>query len=352
MNPISHVLLSLTYRCNLRCGFCLSFNSYWRPDAALPLPAAVEPRWFLRRAPNFREMTTADIVERVLPQCEACGVQTIALSGGEVLVRRDAADIFRALGESSRSWCMDSNLILCDESIAETIVGSGCDRVHFSLDGSREVQNELRRNPQGYEKAIGGLGNLVAARRSARASETAIQINFVLQPGNEAEPPAMIRVATGDSVDEVSFQLLSERQYRMEFDAATAAASLAEAFATAEELGVNASIYPAYLLKAEDLRAWYASPADGRFYSKCSYILNDLRIDPEGNVIPCLEYAMGNVLQQDLIDIWMGAPYQAFRRHLSCDGPFAACLRCCNMEPRATVGGAVDSRPHAGTVGP
>ena len=351
MNPISHVLLFLTYRCNLRCGFCLSFNSYWRPDASLPLSPAVEPRRFLRRATEFREMTTADVVERVLPQCEACGVRAIALSGGEVLVRRDASEIFLALGRSSVRWCMDSNLILCSPSIAETIVESGCDKVYVSLDGSREVHDTLRRNPKAYEKAMTGLGNLAAARRNAPALGPAIQINFVLQPGNEAEPAAMMRLAAEYSLDEVGLQLLSERQYRMEFDAATAAVSLREALAVADDLGIKASIYSVHLTEEQDLRAWYPSSVDDRFYSRCSYIHHDLRIDPEGNVIPCLEYTMGNLLEQNLIDIWTGAPYQAFRRHLSCGGPFAACLRCCNMEPRARMESAVGSPARAGAVG-
>ena len=85
--PISHVLLFLTYRCNLRCGFCLSFNRYWCEDQSLPLPDAVEPWASLQSRKGIRVMCTTDIFEQVIPQCEKIGIEVIALSGGEVMVR-------------------------------------------------------------------------------------------------------------------------------------------------------------------------------------------------------------------------------------------------------------------------
>jgi MoaA/NifB/PqqE/SkfB family radical SAM enzyme len=339
MPTISHVLLFLTYRCNLRCDFCLSFNGYWRADLSLPFPATVEPQQFIKPARPYREMTTADVVERVIPQCEKNGVKGIALSGGEILVRKDVAEIFRALGASTVKWCMDSNLMICNEGMARTIVDSRCDAVFVSLDGVGAVHDQLRCNPKAFERATRGLRCLLAARQAASAPRTTIIINFVLQKGNEAELPKVVALAGNYGVDGVSVQLLSERQYHTTIDAETAADSLRIGSAIAAELGLPISTYPAPLSTADELRAWFSSPLTDRFYGGCSYIHHTLRIDPEGNVIPCLEHRMGNILEQELAEIWDGDLYRAFRAHIV-RSPVEACLRCCNMDARrpAAVG--------------
>lgn len=331
---ISHVLLFLTYRCNLHCGFCLSFNRYWHPDPSLSLPAAFDPGAFLRTGRGLCEMSTAQVIERVIPQCEKSGVGVIALSGGEVLIRKDAAEIFRALGASSLRWCVDSNLMLCDQQTAQAIIDSRCATVFVSLDGRRDVHNRLRGNPKAFDMAINGVRRLVAARRnSSRRPATGITVNFVLQPGNEREPPDMIELALECGAQALNFQLLSARDYTTRFEAAAAASSIQKALALARRSGLNVSVYPLPLHCLDQLRlkTWYSSPLHNDFYKSCAYIHSNLRIDPAGNILPCMEYKLGNILEQELLEIRSGPAYRAFRSRLTNHGPFPACLRCCNM---------------------
>lgn len=81
ITSIDHVLLFLTYRCNLHCSFYLSSNRYWQADNELSLTSAVEPKIFLLPKRRHKEMSTKDIVERVIPQCEKSNVKIITLSG-------------------------------------------------------------------------------------------------------------------------------------------------------------------------------------------------------------------------------------------------------------------------------
>ena len=109
---IKCVLLFPTYRCNLHCSFCLSFNGYWKIEPNFHLPPSINPKLSLNGKTNtFMEMSTEDITKRVIPQCESNGVEALALSGGEVLMRKDAEIIFRALGSSRMEWGFDSNMI-------------------------------------------------------------------------------------------------------------------------------------------------------------------------------------------------------------------------------------------------
>jgi MoaA/NifB/PqqE/SkfB family radical SAM enzyme len=320
---ISHVLLFLTYRCNLRCDFCLSFNGYWRPDSALPFAAAVAPALSLGSARAIREMSTTDIVDRVIPQCAENGVEVIALSGGEVLVRKDVITIFNALGQSKMKWCFDSNLMLCTDEIASEIIASRCATVFVSIDGPQDTHNKLRCSPK---------ERLLAARRANSASKTTLVVNCVLQPGNETSPQEMVELAARCEAAQLTFQLLSERSYRQAFDAEVAAQSLRNAKAAAQSVGMTMSVYPVQNPHEEELRSWFSMPLSRRFFGGCTYIYNDLRIDPEGNVIPCLEYKLGNILEENLADIWTGPSYNAFRQHFTQSGPYDACLRCCNMK--------------------
>ncbi len=333
---ISHVLLFLTYRCNLHCSFCLSFNGYWQVEPSLSLPHAVEPKFSLRPARLVREMSTSDIVDRVIPQFLESNVQVVALSGGEVLVRHDIETIFRALRDSKLRWCFDSTLMLCTQPVAETIICASCDSVLVSLDGSRDIHNKLRRNPKAYDKTLAGLQRLLSARNQSGKSKTRVILNFVLQAGNESSPPHIVEIAADYGADEVQFQLLSERNYQHPFSAEIAAKSMHKAFELANDCGLPASLYPVSNPDVENLALWFSMPKSklqpDDYYKHCDYIYNNLRIDPEGNVIPCLEYKLGNILQEDLLDIWNGSAYKAFREHLALSGPFDACLRCCNIQ--------------------
>lgn len=341
MNPPSHVLLIVTYRCNLRCPYCVVFNPvrYWRPDDAVPIPPAL----------SREEMTTEQIVGRVIPQCERAGVEVVALTGGEVLVRKDAAAIFRALGESSMKWCLDSNLSFCTDEAAEAIVGAGCDTVFASLDGPPDIHNKLRASPRAYKGFSEGLARLMRARAAAADSKTTVALNCVVQSGNESAAPDVVRIAADYGADGVSFQLVSKLDYGEHFDADSATRAIEEARRLAADLGLRFSVFPLPEPTRADLVSWFSSPPGTAFFQGCSYVRSSLRIDPSGNVIPCVEHRLGNVLEEDLLDIWRGPAYESFRGQIAV-APIRACLRCCNMDSLQGSNPGIESiRPRPAT---
>jgi radical SAM protein with 4Fe4S-binding SPASM domain len=323
MKPPSHVLLILTYRCNLRCPYCVVFNPvrYWRPDEKVLIPPALARE----------EMTTEQIMKRVIPQCEKAGVDVIALTGGEVLLRKDSKEIFRALGDSSLKWCIDSNLSFCTDEVSEAIINASCDTVFASMDGPPEVHNKLRASPRAYKGFSEGLERLLRARSEAVESKTSIVLNCVVQAGNESATPDVVRIAAEYGVDGVSFQLLSKLDYGEEFKADIAAQALGEARRLGNDLGIPVSVFPVPQPTAADLTSWFSSPPSTAFFRGCSYIYSSLRIDPSGNVIPCVEHRIGNILEDDLLGIWRGSVYDSFRQQIMTT-PIKACLRCCNMD--------------------
>lgn len=318
----THVLLILTYRCNFRCPNCLVFDPvrYWRPDPAIQLQPAVVRM----------EMTSTQIVERLIPQCEAAGVKVVALTGGEVLIRQDAMEIFAALGRSNLEWCMDSNLSLCTREVAEAVIEASCDTIFASMDGPPEIHNRLRDSKFAYKVFHAGLTHLLEARAGISAARTKIVLNCVLQTDNENLAPDVVKIASGLGVDRVSFQLMSSLEYRHNFDANAAASAIKAASRIGEKSGVAVSVFPITEPTPADLTRWFAQEPSKTFFHSCNYIHSSLRIDPSGNVIPCVEHKMGNVLEEDLLNIWRGANYEMFRDHIA-QTPIKACYRCCNM---------------------
>lgn len=321
--PPSHVLFIPTYRCNLRCPYCLVFDPvrYWQHDATVALPAAVADG----------ELTTEQIVDRVIPQCEELGVKVFALTGGEVMLRRDIGRIFERLGASSMSWCIDSNLSRCTPGLAGAIVDAGCDTVFVSIDGSESVHNQVRASRFAFHQATRGLRAIANARAASGGSRPQIVLNCVLQPGNESAPPDVVGLADEYGADGTAFQLLSKLSYEgPAFDSREALRALAAARREAHVRGIEMSTFPLGDPGNEDLEQWFGSSPSATFFSDCTYVETSLRIDPVGNVIPCVENAVGNVLTHDLREIWEGPSYQLFRDRIHHE-PLSACQRCCNM---------------------
>jgi MoaA/NifB/PqqE/SkfB family radical SAM enzyme len=58
-------------------------------------------------------------------------------------------------------------------------------------------------------------------------------------------------------------------------------------------------------------------------------------VQPNGNVIPCLNYVAGNVKDSPLPEIWNGGRFRRFRRLLRAHKAFPACSRCCGLFDRS-----------------
>ncbi|MBL4587683.1 MAG: radical SAM protein, partial [Flavobacteriales bacterium] len=108
-----YLRISLTERCNLRCFYCM-------PAEGIPL----------RDKAHF--MRTEEILS-IAKTFVDLGVKKIRLTGGEPLVRKDAANIIRQLSELPIELAISTNGILVDQHI-DTFEQAGIRTVNVSLD--------------------------------------------------------------------------------------------------------------------------------------------------------------------------------------------------------------------------
>ncbi|MBN1696698.1 MAG: radical SAM protein [Spirochaetales bacterium] len=140
----------ITYRCNLRCGYC--------------------------DMPNIKmeEMTT-DEVKRVIDKINAPG-RVILLTGGEPLVRKDIGEVVRYfVYHSDCEVRFNTNLILLKKRYEEI---KDCDGFFFSLDGTKETHE--RNKGEGSWKGVEEALDILHRDRRGKISMTVITRNTTL----------------------------------------------------------------------------------------------------------------------------------------------------------------------------
>jgi cyclic pyranopterin phosphate synthase len=169
--PLRNLRLSVTDRCNLRCGYCMPEEHYG----------------WLQRADLLTFEESSALVAELIPH----GVEKVRLTGGEPLLRRDIDHLVRSLRAHAglRELTLTTNGLRLPEH-AQALRESGLDRLTVSLDTLRADRfQELTRR----DELAGVLRGLDAA---ASAGFTGTKLNVVVMRGtNDDELLAMLDFA-------------------------------------------------------------------------------------------------------------------------------------------------------------
>lgn len=174
---ISYLRLSVTDRCDLRCGYCM-------PEKMQFLPK--------------REVLSLEELYQLSLGFIARGISKIRLTGGEPLVRRDMIDLLRALGRHLGDGLEELTLTTNGTQLAghaAQIADAGVRRINVSLD-TRDpaLFSQLTRRDR-LDDVLGGIA-------AAKAAGLRVKINTVALKGlNEAEIPELVRWAHGEGHD-------------------------------------------------------------------------------------------------------------------------------------------------------
>lgn len=164
--PIKSLRISLTRKCNLNCLYCHEEGE-------------------LRSAQPY-EISVSEIA-KITWICYNEGVTKVKFSGGEPLLRKDVAEVIRALPPFD-DISMTTNGQLLEERIRDL---EGLDRINVSVDTL---------NPSTYKKLTGGnIENVLRGIDAAlEAGLTPVKINMVVMDGiNDHEIGEMIRYVRG-----------------------------------------------------------------------------------------------------------------------------------------------------------
>ena len=131
-HPVTAVW-EVTMACNMRCKYCGFF-------------------YYAEALPD--ELTTEEALD-VIDQMSSLGLRWITLSGGEPLTRRDLPQLVSRLVERKIAVNIITNGWLL-ESQARSLCESGVSTVAVSLDGPREIHDDIRREGS-YDRSEAGI---------------------------------------------------------------------------------------------------------------------------------------------------------------------------------------------------
>lgn len=135
LHPLRQLFWESTLRCNVHCLHCGSdcVSSVETPD----MPAE-----------DFLHVIDTEVTPHVDPH-----KVLIIISGGEPLMRKDLADIGRALKSRGYPWGMVTNGLALTEKRFNELVSAGLRSITVSLDGLENDHVWLRQHPLAFEGA-------------------------------------------------------------------------------------------------------------------------------------------------------------------------------------------------------
>ena len=172
--PLRDLRISVTDRCNFRCGYCMPAEIYGERYEFLPKP----------------EILSFEEIERLARLFAELGVRKLRITGGEPLVRAElpalVAMLRRIPGIEDLALTTNGYLLAGQ---AEALRRAGLGRLTISLD-SLDPETFKRMNGTGLE-----LGRVLEGVEAAeRAGFAPLKFNCVVQRGaNEAEVPELAR---------------------------------------------------------------------------------------------------------------------------------------------------------------
>jgi len=153
--PLRNLRISVTDRCNLRCGYCMPEEDYvWLPREQIL---------------DFEEISTlADIFMDL-------GVDKIRLTGGEPLLRRGLPELTRLLADKPRlrDLALTTNGVLLREQ-APALRAAGLHRVTVSLDTLRPERFSALTRRASHAQVLEGIAALAPAGFTGTKLDTVV----------------------------------------------------------------------------------------------------------------------------------------------------------------------------------
>ncbi len=150
-----YLRISLTERCNLRCFYCM-------PEEGVPH----------RESSNF--MSTDEVIG-IASEFVNMGVRKIRLTGGEPLVRKDAATVLQRLAELPVELAITTNGILVDEYL-DVLKACRLKKINVSLDSLKSDRfNKITRRDY-YTRVMNNIQLLIE-------NDFEVKLNAVLIKG-------------------------------------------------------------------------------------------------------------------------------------------------------------------------
>jgi radical SAM protein with 4Fe4S-binding SPASM domain len=326
------VVFQVTQKCDLKCKMCYEWgeNGSYR---------------------SKKELAELDInvVEKIIEDL-APHNPYFELFGGEPLMYKHLERILQAFKKHRCKVDIPTNGTLLKRH-ANALVDNEVRRIWVSIDGSEEF-NDLQRGKGVYRRAVDGLEEVYKIRQEKNAKFPLLGVTMVVTPLNYKTIKKFFTEEINYNIlDNISveFQLyITQEQYQkhlnfmeeeFQVQQISCASGLVRDISDFQEIdidelmtqvielrefcvqhNINIIGYPKTMEK-ENLYNFYHGQWDKMHdkRKKCSFPWIYMEISANGDVSPChtfYEMKVGNIYEQDTMDIWKGEVFQDFRKKM------------------------------------
>jgi MoaA/NifB/PqqE/SkfB family radical SAM enzyme len=300
------ITYALTYRCQLKCRMC----NIWKKELAEELSVG-QIAAFFSRAPDF---------------------SWINLTGGEIFLRSDVAEVMRAISANARNVYLinfPTNGYLTDVIVGvvgDYLQSPGSRRlmVTVSLDGPPHIHDGIRNMPDAWSRAVETFRQLRLMKERHRNFD--VCFGMTLQDANvdsfeETVSSVRERIGSADYADfHVNVMHVSSHYYGNTACSMNDGRKMMERLCEIEHLRRTPWHSPVGFLERRYQKMAGSYLKTGRTPVPCQALCASVFMDPSGTVYPCTIYdsPLGNIRDYgyDLHRLWVSPGRLALRQKI------------------------------------
>lgn len=278
--------LDVTYRCNLQCRMCQRWQDARRDELSIE---------------EYRDLAV---------EFDELGVHQISIAGGEPLLREDVFEIIAGFAERGMSVNLCTNGMLV-EKYRRQILESGATCVTVSLDGATaDRHDDIRGKAGSWRQIESGIISFLDQRSDRRPI---LRVRMTVSNAN-ADEIRMFYERWRGVADDVLFQPVHHCTDSYYTGLQEAALSLDAAVISDQLQGTPMAQDPYMRGLVTSLNECGAYPS-----IPCYAGVLMARIDPWGNLYPCLEQhaCVGSVRRESFSGLWNSQPLAEERKRLA-----------------------------------
>ena len=344
-NKISHLVVTLTYQCQLHCKMCGQVNA---PEDA----------------PNSQKNWTQIPLDMIIKRIDELKnpLRTAYLFGGEPLIYKDIFKLSKFLNEKKIRFSYSTNGLLLKKYV-KNILDDAPYMISVSLDGyTPDLHDEIRGLNGSWKKALDGLQSLIDEKKKRNLKYPLLKIHFTITPDNYKTMKEYYKfyVERFPSIDEIKFHVprFADNKMGVEYvevmekEFNTNCLSYLGNFsdnAFVEECKEKINIKElhddiTWLLKQP--KTAYLGPTDFNeldlFFKEPSYYpkkrkcvcFNSVIIQPNGDVVSCGDYPdlkFGNIQNNTIEEAWYSDTAIKWRKFLNTHGNPGVLSKCSRL---------------------
>ncbi|QYC41490.1 Antilisterial bacteriocin subtilosin biosynthesis protein AlbA [Nonomuraea coxensis DSM 45129] len=292
-----HVVWELTLACNLKCLHCGSRAGPRRPA----------------------ELTTEEALDLVA-QLAGLGTRELTVIGGEAYLRNDWVEIIRRATELGMSCSMQTGARALTPARLRAGADAGLRGIGVSIDGLRDLHDEVRGVPGAYANAFKVL-------RDAREAGLRVSVNTQIGARTIGELPALMDELVAAGVTHWQVQLTVAMGNAADHDELLLQPyRLAELMPLLARLHHEGQRHGLLMVPGNNIgyfgpyeHLWRNASSMSGHWSGCEAGHTALGIEADGTVkgcpsLPTSAYTAGNVRDLSVADMWRDSPALGFRR--------------------------------------